>query len=266
MSVRSVLCSWVHPASLNVCVLFLKKNLWRFTETRCSVSVSIAQAGGTSPESAIKPDRYTSPRPLTQCSSPLRASLLLTRALKASKSAEERKWNVLSRLLISHTRWRTNKSRNHTWKCTRCLCSCWISFAINEIVCIHDQLSSRGAERNVAPVFNPTCVRLPPPPRCKQPVDYVCRCSPRVGHRHVRPPASSEPRWWRRVPLMMVVLRALRRPAVSEYESPPVQKQHTHRWQLSVRHRAAHLHNVLTSCPRGFFFVYLIHVCRREKA
>lgn len=164
MSVRSVLCSWVHPASLNVCVLFLKKNLWRFTETRCSVSVSVAQAGGTSPESAIKTDRYTSPRPLTQCSSPLRASLLLTRALKASKSAEERKWNVLSRLLISHTRWRTNKSRNHTWKCTRCLCSCWISFAINEIVCIHDQLSSRGAERNVAPVFNPTCVRLPPPP------------------------------------------------------------------------------------------------------
>lgn len=43
-----------------------------------------------------------------------------------------------------------------------CLCFCWITFVINEIVCIHDQLSSRGSWKKRDMSFRPlVCPRSP---------------------------------------------------------------------------------------------------------
>lgn len=49
--------------------------------------------------------------------------------------------------------------------------------------------SHPGEQNETWHQFSIPRVSASPPPRCKQPVDYVCRCSPCVGHRHVRPPA-----------------------------------------------------------------------------
>jgi len=124
-------------------------------------------------------------------------------------------------------RWRAH-AHTHTHTCSLCAhsvywsCPCTVSFVINEIVCIHDQLSSRGGERNltwVLHVYHVACT-----------AGWSC-VWPLWSWAH----ASAHCVWmscWRCVAFhcerRIVELKAFWRSAESEYESSPLVQNNTH--------------------------------------
>ena len=161
----SVLCSWVHPACLNVCVHFLKKNFYASRKLDVPFLFPSPRQEEHLRNLQLNPDCCTSPRPSTQCSSPLQASLRLARGIKSLQISRGNEMRSPVYLLVIRGGEQTSqgKKKNARGSAHAVYAPAAFHLPLMKLFVFMTSCHPGELNENVAPVFNPTCVPPPPP-------------------------------------------------------------------------------------------------------